>query len=188
VAGLTYFASAAIASATKRATPSILGTVARHAEPHHHQPGGVHDHDVWALGAARHTRHKGIGRHAEADALGRPAGRSAIGPEAGTVAIGFAAGGEPRRIVDPTLGQNALAARPAVVEVGLAETRPITPRGPHVARPDRSAGAVELERDMLHAELVEQFTMGKAQHRGGVAAGLAALTAARSIFFMRAWP
>jgi hypothetical protein len=62
------------------------------------------------VGAARH---KGVGRHAEADALGRPAGRSAIGPEAGAAAIGFAAGGEPRRIVDPALGQNALAARHA---------------------------------------------------------------------------
>ena len=81
-----------------------------------------YDHDVLPLDAARHER---VGRHAEPNALGRPAGRAAIGPEAGAVAIGFAAGGEPCRIVDPARGQNALAVDHAVVEVELAETRPI---------------------------------------------------------------
>jgi hypothetical protein len=90
-----------------------------------------------SLGAARH---EGVGRHAEPDPLGRPAGRTAIGPKASAVAIGFAAGRKPRRIVDPALGQYALAVADAVVEVELAETRPVASRGAHMARPDRRAG------------------------------------------------
>jgi len=58
----------------------ILVAVVGHAEPHHHQPRRGHNHDVLALGAARHER---IGRHAEPDALGSTARGAAIGPEAG---------------------------------------------------------------------------------------------------------
>jgi len=59
-------------------------------------------------------------------------------------------------------------ANDAVVEIEQAETRPVARRGEHLARAVRRAGRIEFERDVAHAERVEQFAPGELHHVGGV--------------------
>src|SRR6185436_3296531 len=75
-----------------------------------------------------------------------------------------------RRILHPSLRQDALAAGDAVSEIELAETRPVARARQHLARRFRIPRRVELERYVAHAERIEQFLPREAHHFGRTAA------------------
>ena len=61
-------------------------------------------------------------------------------------------------------GEESAPAHHAVVQIERAEARPVACRRPHVGRADGRAGGVELERDVLHPERIEQLAAGESQH------------------------
>src|SRR5262249_5643687 len=97
---------------------------------------------------------EGIARHAAFGAVSRTKIVAEIGPEAGAHSN---PGARRRlsRIFHPAFRQDALSAHDAVVEIELAEPRPVARAGEHLARPFRIARGIELERDMAHAERAE---------------------------------
>ena len=125
--------------------------VRRAAEPDDHQPLRRHDDHILP---DRPLGEKRIARPAVLGAVGRAKAVAEIGPESGALA-------DPgvrrrrRRILHPSFRQDAFAAGRAVIEIELAEARPVTRARQHLARSLRIARGVEFERDVAHAERIE---------------------------------
>src|SRR5262249_31943638 len=109
--------------------------VRRTAEPRDDKLFRRYDHDVLPDGAFCEER---IARHAAFGAVRCTKTVAEIGPEAGAHAD---PGGRRRLsgIFHPAFGQDALAAHDAVVEIELAEPRPVARAGEHLARTFRIA-------------------------------------------------
>ena len=95
---------------------------------------------------------------------------AAIGPEAGgVIGVERGCGAE----IHPVLMQDAFSADHAVIEVEQAELRPVPRACEHVGRALQRARAVEFQRDVAHAERVEQFAPRKGQRLLRPADGIA---------------
>ena len=68
-----------------------------------------------------------------------------------------------RTKVHPVRVQDLLAADHAVIEIEQAELRPVARAGQHVIGALQGASAIELQRDIAHAERIEQFAPGKGE-------------------------
>ncbi len=186
-----YGCAAAITSFTSRAEPAdIAGRIDAVAEAHHDQMLRRHDHDALAEIAGGKER---VAGNAEPDAAFGVWMLAAIGPEAGAIVGVERRGG---REIHPVLVQDALAADHAVIEIEQSEPRPVPRARQHVGRSLQRADAVEFQRDVAHAERIEQFAPGKGQRllrsadgvaddprqqlRGGAANRPSACPAARS--------
>jgi hypothetical protein len=95
---------------------------------------------------------------------------AAIGPEAGGV-IGVER--RCRAKIHPVLMQDAFSSDHAVIEVEQAELRPVARACEHVGRTLQRACAVEFQRDVEHAERVEQFAPRERQCLFRPACGIA---------------
>ena len=163
-----YGCTAAITSFTSRAEPAdIAGRIDAVAEAHHDEMLRRHDHDALAEIAGRKER---VAGNAEPHAPLGVRMLAAIGPEAGAiVGVERRRGGE----IHPVLVQDALAADDAVIEIEQAKPRPVPRARQHVGRALQRADAVELQRDVAHAERIEQFAPRKGQRLLRSADGIA---------------
>src|SRR5262249_31648121 len=110
-----------------------------------------HDHHILTN---RALGEEGIARNATFDAIVSAKTVAMVGPKAGAHADPRA-GRQRGGILHPALGQDALAANDTVVEIELAEARPVARAGEHLARAFRIARGVELDGDTAHAERAE---------------------------------
>src|SRR5436309_749413 len=140
--------------------------IRRTAEPDDDEPFGGHDDHILpdrAFGEISVARPAVFGAVAGTKAVAE------IGPEARALP-------DPgvrrwrRRIFHPAFGEDAFAAGDTVIEIELAEARPVARTRQHLAGCFRIPRRIELDGNVAHAERIKQFLPRKAHHFGRTAA------------------